>query len=76
VVVDVVDADGPALDELQAGDVIVAIGDRQVADMGELTATLRLFSPGDTVRVTVQRSSGPATIEITLGRRDVDTDDD
>jgi S1-C subfamily serine protease len=76
VVVDVVDADGPALDELQAGDVIVAIGDRPVADMGELTATLRLFSPGDTVRITVQRPSGPATVEITLGRRSVDTDDD
>jgi serine protease Do len=74
VVVDVVDADGPALDELRAGDVIVAIGDRQVADMGELTDALRLFSPGDTVRVTVQRSSGPATIEVTLGRRDVDGD--
>jgi serine protease Do len=72
VVVDVVDSDGPALDELEAGDVIVAIGDRQVADMGALTDALRLFSPGDTVRVTVQRESGPTTVEITLGHRDVD----
>jgi S1-C subfamily serine protease len=72
VVIDVVDPDGPALDQLQPGDVIVAVGDRSVADMGELTDALRLFRPGDTVEVTIDRPAGRTTADITLERRDVD----
>jgi putative serine protease PepD len=52
---------------LQAGDVVVAVGDRPVTTSTELTAAVRSQSPGDTVTLTVRRGGDTRTVEVTLG---------
>ncbi|TFV61831.1 PDZ domain-containing protein [Geodermatophilus sp. DF01-2] len=58
----------PAADaELQAGDVITAVGDRVVTTSTELTAAVRSAAPGDDVTFTVRRGQGTEQVEVTLG---------
>jgi putative serine protease PepD len=52
---------------LQEGDVITRIGDTDVTDSADLTASVRANSPGDTVEVTYTRDGEEHTAEITLG---------
>ncbi|MGY1783090.1 S1C family serine protease [Geodermatophilus sp. SYSU D01036] len=52
---------------LQAGDVVTAVGDRAVTTSTELTAAIRSSAPGAQVQLTVQRSGGTSTVEVTLG---------
>jgi putative serine protease PepD len=52
---------------LQAGDVVIAVGDRPVTTSTELTAAVRSQSPGDTVTLTVRRGNDTRTVEVTLG---------
>ena len=52
---------------LKAGDVIVAIDDKPVADSSELIVAIRSHTPGDTVTLTVRQDSGDRSVKVTLG---------
>lgn len=54
---------------LQAGDLVLAVDDRETASMGELVSTLRGYAPGDEVELDVRRGTEPMTIAATLGER-------
>jgi len=60
-----VDASPALAAGLQVGDVIVSVGDREVATMGELVAAVRRFRPGDPVDFTVVR--GTTRVEVAVG---------
>jgi len=64
-------ADSPAaLGGLEAGDVIVALDDRPVDYMSDLSVALRAHSPGDRVDVTVQRGDDArVTLVLTLAEQ-------
>jgi putative serine protease PepD len=53
---------------LKAGDVITAVGDRQVTTSTELTAAIRSSIPGGKVTLTVQRGNSTKKIDVTLGQ--------
>lgn len=52
-----------------AGDVIVGLGDHDVADLQGMTDALRAHKPGDVVRVRYLRDGAERTAEVTLGSR-------
>lgn len=53
-----VDMDSPAmLAGIQQGDVITAVGDREVGGFNDYTSTLMLFEPGQTVEIKIMRQS-------------------
>jgi S1-C subfamily serine protease len=52
---------------IQVGDVVTAVGDRQVTTSTELTAAVRSQAPGETVGLTVRRGDQTRTAEVTLG---------
>jgi putative serine protease PepD len=54
---------------LHAGDVIVALGGRQVHSVEDSLAALRQHKPGDRVAVTVLRNAKKKTIDVTLSGR-------
>jgi S1-C subfamily serine protease len=54
---------------VRAGDIILAVGDRPLADSGDLLETLRGRSVGEVVEVTVDRSGSRAKLKTTLGTR-------
>jgi hypothetical protein len=54
---------------LQAADIVLAIGDREVADLQGMTDALRAHKPGDTVPVKVRRGADTLTVQVTLGSR-------
>ena len=54
---------------IRAGDVIVRIGEREVADLQGLTDALRAHQPGDAVDVVLLRDGAERTVRVTLGRR-------
>ena len=55
---------------LRAGDVIVGLGDRAVADQEDLqSALLNTFKPGDTVAIQVARAGTTLAISVTLGEQ-------
>ena len=54
---------------IRAGDVIIGIGNTDVADLQAMTDVLRAHKPGDTVSVTVLRDGQPRTMTVTLGDR-------
>ncbi|HEU0054779.1 MAG TPA: M20/M25/M40 family metallo-hydrolase [Longimicrobium sp.] len=54
---------------IRAGDVIVKMGDMDVADLQGLTDALRAHKPGDVVPVTVLRDGREVTVTVTLGTR-------
>ncbi|MEI4273483.1 trypsin-like peptidase domain-containing protein [Klenkia sp. LSe6-5] len=59
---------GPAAEAgIQVGDVITAIGDREITTSTELTAAVRSASPGDQVTLTVRRGSSTDTVDVVLG---------
>jgi serine protease Do len=65
---------------IEAGDVVTALDDDAVRDLGDLTALLRQRDPGDEVAVTVVRDGEERTIDVTLVERpdepgEVDTGD-
>ncbi|TYT62996.1 S1C family serine protease [Natrialba swarupiae] len=57
------------------GDVILAIGDREIPNQDLLSSTLALeTSPGETIEIEIVRDGEPGTVELTLASRpDVDT---
>ena len=52
---------------LQAGDVIVQLGDEPVANTGELNKILLNHLPGETVVIAYYRDSVRRTVKVTLG---------
>jgi membrane-associated protease RseP (regulator of RpoE activity) len=54
---------------LQAGDVILGIGDHDVSDLQAMTDALRAQKPGDTVTVRFARADQLETVAVTLGSR-------
>ena len=57
----------PAADAgLKVGDVIIAVGDRQITDSTELTAAVRSSDPGDKVTVTYKRGDSTDKVQVTL----------
>ena len=54
---------------LQAGDVIIRMGDREIADLQAMTDALRERKPGDVMKIVVQRDGKEVVLEATLGRR-------
>jgi putative serine protease PepD len=61
-------AGGPgAAAGLQAGDVVVKVGDRIVSDGLDLVAAVRSYQPGDRVTLTIHHGSTTRTVTVTLG---------
>jgi len=54
---------------IQGGDIIIGIGDFEVADLYAMTDALREFKPGDTVIIRVRRDDQVLELEVTLGTR-------
>lgn len=54
---------------LRPGDVIVRFGEHEVGDLYDYTDALRAHKPGDSVRITVLREGGEATVTAVLGSR-------
>ncbi|HEV7236005.1 MAG TPA: trypsin-like peptidase domain-containing protein [Ktedonobacteraceae bacterium] len=66
-IVDVVANGAAAQAHLQAGDVIVQIGNEQVTDVSSLGDVLVTKNPGDTVAVHIYRGNQQMTLNVTLG---------
>jgi putative serine protease PepD len=63
-----VTAGGPAANAgLKAGDVIVSINGRTIADSTELIVAIRSYAPGDTVTIGIKDGSGTRDVRVTLG---------
>jgi Zn-dependent M28 family amino/carboxypeptidase len=63
-------AGGPAaMAGMQAGDVIVKIGDKTIANLYDMTDALNAHQPGDTVVVVVRRGTETVSLTAVLGRR-------
>jgi S1-C subfamily serine protease len=54
---------------VRAGDIILAVGDRPLADTGDLLEALRSKSAGDPVEITVDRSGQRIQVSAALGTR-------
>ena len=54
---------------VKAGDVILAIGGRDVTDLQAMTDALNAFKPGDSTTVLVLRGTERLTLNVTLGSR-------
>ena len=55
------------LESVQAGDVIVKLGDMQVGSIQDLFGALAAHSPGDAVEIEVLRDGERRTLEAVLG---------
>ena len=51
---------------LRAQDIVTRIDDREITRGGDLRRELRARRPGDTIRLTVVRPSGTATVHVLL----------
>jgi putative serine protease PepD len=54
---------------LRAGDVIVRVARRQVAEPDDVMAAIEGRAPGDRVEIEVRRAGGATTVSVELGRR-------
>lgn len=54
---------------VKTGDVVLALGERPVADLQGMTDALGSFKPGDTTTVTVLRGTERVVLTVTLGSR-------
>lgn len=57
---------------IEGGDVIVSLEDTEIRDLADLTATLRAFTPGDEVTLTLVRDGEERTVTATLSERPAD----
>ena len=61
-------ADGPAAKAgIQSGDVITGVNGKDIKDARELARTIGGFSPGDTIKLTVQQKGQEKVVSMTLG---------
>jgi putative serine protease PepD len=69
-VVESVTPGSPAADAgIKRGDVIVKVGDSEIADSGAIAPAVRNHRPGDTVEVTIVRGNDRQTVQATLVER-------
>jgi hypothetical protein len=54
---------------LQSGDIIIRMGDREIADLQAMTDALREKQPGEVMKIVVQRDGKDVVLEATLGKR-------
>jgi hypothetical protein len=54
---------------LQAGDIVLKLGDQPTGTLMELSTALNSHKPGDKVKLTYRRADKEITIEVTLGAR-------
>lgn len=59
---------------VQAGDIIIGLGDTKIESYSELAAALKNFSAGDTVKLTVYRSGREVELQVVLDERPQTTD--
>ncbi|HET6793810.1 MAG TPA: trypsin-like peptidase domain-containing protein [Acidimicrobiales bacterium] len=52
---------------IQAGDVILSVGNNSIGSAQDLTGAVRSYKPGDKVKVSVWRSGNQLTLTMTLG---------
>jgi S1-C subfamily serine protease len=64
--VESVQANGPAVGRLEAGQVIVAVDALPVRTMAELRARLYVLAPGASIALSVQQASGTKVVDVTL----------
>lgn len=57
---------------LIVGDVVTAIGERRITDVGELASAISRLRPGDPVELTVWRDGTRRRIDVSLGERPAD----
>jgi S1-C subfamily serine protease len=54
---------------VRAGDILIGIGEFDIADLYEMTDALRAHKPGQTVTVRVRRGAEVVELTATLGQR-------
>jgi Zn-dependent M28 family amino/carboxypeptidase len=54
---------------LEAGDIVLKLGDKPTGTLMELSSALASFKPGDKVKLVFKRGDKERTVEITLGER-------
>jgi putative serine protease PepD len=54
---------------IQAGDIIIRIGDHPIKDLNEMQNALTSYKPGDVVTVVVRRGEEEKSFTVTLGGR-------
>jgi Zn-dependent M28 family amino/carboxypeptidase len=65
-----VTAGSPAADAgLQAGDILIKLGDFDIANLNDMQNALVTYKPGDVVQVTVRRGEDTKTLTVTLRSR-------
>ena len=63
-------AGSPADDAgIEAGDILIGIGEFTITDLYEMTDALRAYKPGDRVVIRLRRGAEVLAVEATLGRR-------
>ena len=53
--------------DIQAGDLILKIGEKQIASGEELSSAIGEYKPGDKATLTIQRDGKESTVEVTFG---------
>ena len=66
---DVKEGSPAAVAGLKAGDILIAFGDKEIANLYDFTYALRAHKPGDEVSVTVLRNDKPLTVKVKLTER-------
>ena len=56
---------------MRAGDVIIKVGDTDIADTAQLTRTVAAITPGTNVKVVVMRDGKPLELTVLLGERNL-----
>jgi S1-C subfamily serine protease len=54
---------------IEGGDIIIGLGEHEIADLYGLTDALRAHAPGDKVRVVIMRDGEQLELEVELGDR-------
>jgi S1-C subfamily serine protease len=58
---------GAAKAQLQVDDVIVAVDGQAITDIGQVRRWVQSHQPGDTIKLTIQRSGNQIDVTVTLG---------
>ena len=52
---------------IQSGDLILKLGDKQIASGDDLSSAIASYKPGDTATLTIQRDGKELTVDVTFG---------
>lgn len=69
-----VDRDGPAVDQLRAGDVVIAVDNAPVRTPDEVVGAITARSPGDSVDLRVRRNDSVRSVTVTTTASDDEPD--